>query len=456
MASTVIDSSLFRNMFGTAEMRAVFSDEALVGRYLEAEAALARAEARTGIVPAEAAAAIDAASRTMSIDWEALRRETEIVGYPILPLVRQLATAAGEAGRYVHWGATTQDIMDTATVLQTRAALDLVGRELDALAAVLADLAHRHRDTAMAGRTHLQQALPISFGYKAAVWLAAVERHRERVAQVRPRTLVGQLSGAVGSLASLGEAGLDVQRLFCEELDLAQPAIAWHVARDGLAEAVALLGLITGTLGKIATDVMLMSATEFGEVSEPFVIGRGASSRMPQKRNPISSELILAASKAVRQHVAAMMDAMVQDFERATGPWHLEWLSLPESFILAAGALANTRFMLSGLIVHETRMQTNLNLTQGLVVAEAVMMAAAPALGRQRAHDLVYDACLHATNGGSALADVLLGTPEIVQALGGAEAIRSQCDPTKYLGLCRPIINRVLAGVVLSNEVSEF
>ena len=444
MASTVFDSALFRDMFGTAEMREVFSDEALVGRYLEAEAALARAQARAGVVPQEAAQAIDAASRSINVDYDKLRHETEIVGYPILPLVHQLSAAAGDAGRFVHWGATTQDIMDTANALQIRAALAIVERDLKEIGDILAGLARKYRDTPMAGRTHLQQALPVTFGYKVAVWLSSIDRHLERLAQIRPRVLVGEFSGAAGTLASVGEDGLEMQRLFCEELGLHQPSIAWHVARDGIAEAVALLGLITGTLGKIATDVMMMSATEFGELSEPFVSGRGASSTMPQKRNPISSELMLAAAKAVRQHVATMLDGMIHDFERATGPWHLEWVSLPESFLLTASSLANARFMLKGLVVHEARMRENLDLTNGLIVAEAVMMAAAPKLGRQRAHDVVYDACRKAIEGGGDLADILARVPEIADALGGVDAIRRHCDPANYLGLSGQMVDRVL------------
>ncbi len=444
MASTVFDSALFRDMFGTAEMRDVFSDEALVGRYLEVEAALARAQARVGVVPKDAAEAIDLASRSLNIDYDKLRHETEIVGYPILPLVHQLSAAAGEAGRFVHWGATTQDIMDTGNVLQIRAALSIVERDLSELRNILADMARKYRDTPMAGRTHLQQALPVTFGYKAAVWLSSIDRHIERIEQARPRVLVGEFSGAAGTLASIGEGGLQMQKLFCEELGLNQPSITWHVARDGITEAVTLLGLITGTLGKIATDVMMMSATEFGELSEPFVPGRGASSTMPQKRNPISSELMLAAAKAVRQHVATMLDGMIHDFERATGPWHLEWVSLPESFLLTASSLANAKFMLAGLVVHDRRMRENLDLTHGLIVAEAVMMALAPKLGRQHAHEIVYEACRKAIEGGGQLADILAKMPEIVDALGGVDAIRHHCDPVNYLGLSGEMVDRVL------------
>ena len=443
MGSTVFDSGLFRDMFGTAEMREIFADTALVARYAEVEAALARAQAKLGVVPQDAAQTITQAAASLVIDMERMRRETEIVGYPILPLVHQLAEASGEAGRYVHWGATTQDIMDTATVLQIRAALALVERDLRALRVILQDLAHRHRATPMAGRTHLQHALPITFGYKAAIWLSSIERHIERLEQARPRVLLGSFSGAAGTLASVGAQGLEMQRLFCEELALAQPSITWHVARDGLAEAVSLLGLITGTLGKIATDVMLMCATEFGELAEPFVHGRGASSTMPQKRNPISSELMLAAAKAVRQHVATMLDGMIHDFERATGPWHLEWVSLPESFLLTGASLAQAKFMLAGLVVDVARMRENLDLTGGLIVAEAVMMAAAPKLGRQHAHDLVYDACRVGIEQKRALADVVLENAELVAALGGAEAARAKCDPAGYLGLAAEMTDRV-------------
>jgi 3-carboxy-cis,cis-muconate cycloisomerase len=445
MPSIVTESLIFRDMFGTPAMRAVFSDEALVGRYLEVEVALAGAQAATGVIPVPAAEAIAAAAAAMKIDFDRLRHQTEITGYPILAIVHQLAEAAGPMGGYVHWGATTQDIMDSATVLQVRAALDLVAADLAELRDILAALALKHRDTPMAGRTHLQQALPITFGYKVAVWLSMIQRHIERLEQMRPRVLIGQFAGAAGTLASLGADGLKVQAAFCDLLGLARPSATWHVARDGLAEAVSLLGLVTGSLGKIATDVMLMMATEFGEVAEPFVKGRGGSSTMPQKRNPISSELMLAAAKAVRQHVALMLDGMVQDLERATGPWHAEWIAIPESFILTGGALAQAKFMLGGLIVDAGRMRDNLAISGGLIVAEAVMMAAAPKLGRQRAHDVVYDACRAAITQSRPLADVLVEVPAIVDALGGDAAIRHHCDPANYLGLAPQMVDHMLS-----------
>ena len=358
-------------------------------------------------------------------------------------MVEQLAGAAGEAGRHLHWGATTQDIMDTATVLQVRAGIEIVERRLAETIEALGRLAERYRDTPMAGRTHLQHALPITFGYKAAVWLSALQRHRERIGQMKPRVLVVEFSGASGTLASLGGKGLLVQAELAGELRLGVPSITWHSCRDGFAEAVQILGLITGSLAKIAVDVSIMTATEIGEVAEPFVRHRGASSTMPQKRNPISCELIVAASKMVRQHAGLMLDAMAHDFERATGPWHLEWAAVPESFALAAGALAQASFMLSGIEVRPGRMRDNLGLSRGLIVAEAVMMALAPITGRQTAHDLIYAGCREASDTGKSLFDVLAEVRDVATPLG-LERLRSLTDPANYLGMAGQMVDRVL------------
>jgi 3-carboxy-cis,cis-muconate cycloisomerase len=443
-STTVLDSILFRDAFGTPAMREVFSDVALVSRYAEVEIALAKAEARCGVIPAEAAQQIAELTDVSALDFDLLRQETDIVGYPILPLVHQMVKQCGEAGRYVHWGATTQDIMDTAVVLQIRAGLAIVEADIAELRGILADLSKRHRDTPMAGRTHLQQALPVTFGYKAAIWLAMFDRHAERLAQLKPRVLVGQLAGAAGTLASLGDKGFEVQQALCEELGLGVPVSTWHVARDGFAEAINFLALVTGSLGKIALDIMIMASTEFGEVYEPFVKGRGASSTMPQKRNPISSELMLAAAKGVRQHAGLMMDAMVQDFERATGPWHVEWMAIPESFVLTAGALHQAKFALGGLIVDEKKMAQNLDISRGLIVAEAVMMGLAPDIGRQEAHDVVYDACRLANDSNMTLADALSADHRVSTRIDRA-TIERLTSPGNYLGLAPQMVDRVLA-----------
>ena len=452
MSIGVLSSTLFGDMFGTAAMHGVFGELAFLGRCAEVEAALARAQARAGIVPPDAAEAITKAAAAVieqpqSLDLGRLKRETETVGYPILPLVRQLAERAGEAGRWVHWGATTQDIMDTAAVLQIRAGLALIEADLTALRRHLAGLARRWRDAPMAGRTHLQHALPITFGYKAAVWLSACDRHAVRLAELRPRVLQVQFGGAAGTLASLGpgEESLASRAELARELGLAEPAITWHVARDAIAETVQFLALLGGSLGKMAYDVMLMAATEFAEAAEPFIAGRGSSSTMPQKRNPISCELILAGAKALRQHAGLILDALVSDFERATGPWHAEWIALPESFGYAAGALHQAEFMMGGLIVDPQRMAKNLGMTHGLIVAEAVMMGLAPHTGRNEAHDLVYDACRIAIENDRPLYDVLLETPAVAGPLG-PEALKALTDPANYLGAAQAMVDKVLDG----------
>jgi 3-carboxy-cis,cis-muconate cycloisomerase len=452
MAIGALDSLIFADMFGTLRMREVFGDNAFLARCIEVEAALARAQGRLGIIPLEAADAITHAANSLlsgreALDLALLKHETEIVGYPILPLVRQLAQLAGEAGHYVHWGATTQDIMDTATVLQIRAGLELIEGDLTAIRSHLAELGRKYRDTPMAGRTHLQHALPTTFGYKAAVWLYAFDRHADRLRELRPRVLLAQFGGAAGTLASLGNdrSGLDTRAELARELDLGDPPITWHVVRDGIAEAVQVLALLGGSLGKVALDVMLMSATEFGEAAEPFVQGRGSSSTMPQKRNPISCELIVAAAKVLRQQAGLVLDAVVTDFERATGPWHVEWVAVPEAFGFAAGALHQAKFTLAGLIVDPGRMAQNLAMTHGLIVAEAVMMGLAPHTGRNEAHDLVYDACRVALEGNRPLLDVLLETPAVVDPLG-PEKLRELTDPANYLGAAPTMVDRMLAG----------
>jgi len=444
MPATALDSSIFRDIFSTAAMRNVFSDEYRVQCYLDIEAGLARAQARLGIIPKEAAEEIVRHCKADDFDFALLKKQTERIGYPVLPVVQQLVKKCRDGlGEWCHWGATTQDITDTATVMQIRAALELVEGEIVAISKALASLAKRYRDTPMAGRSNLQQAVPITFGFKAATLLAGFQRHRARLKEVRQRVLVGEFGGAAGTLSSLGTDGLKVQAELMKELKLGQPAIAWHTMRDNFAEVGCFLGLVTGTLGKIATDVKLMMQTEVEEVFEPFAEGRGSSSTMPQKRNPISCNYIIACTSMVRQNVAALLDAMVEDHERSTGPWEIEWISMPEIFLLAAGALNQARFLVEGLEVDPKRMRANLDLTRGMIVSEAVMMGLGPYLGRQRAHDLVYDICRKAITTGGSFLDLLAADPEISPHLG-RDALAKLVDPANYLGLAGEMVDRVL------------
>jgi 3-carboxy-cis,cis-muconate cycloisomerase len=445
MTATALDSAIFRDIFSTPQMREVFSDEARTGYYLEIEAALARAQARLGIIPQEAAREIERQCRIENIDLARLKQQTERIGYPILGVVQQIVGLCADGlGEWCHWGATTQDITDTGAIMQIRAALDLVEQDMEAIATALADLARRYRDTPMAGRSNLQQAVPLTFGFKMAALLAAMQRHRERLAQLRPRVLVGEFGGAVGTLASLGDSGLEVQAALMQELRLGQPEIAWHTVRDRIGEVACFLGLVTGTLGKISMDVKLLMQTEVAEVYEPFHEARGSSSTMPQKRNPISCLYIHSAVALVRQHVAALLEAAVADHERSTGPWEIEWIALPEIFLLAAGALSQTRLLVEGLEVDAGRMRANLDLTHGMIVSEAVMMGLGPHLGRQRAHDLVYDICRKVAATGEPLLELLAQNAEISKHLPRAE-LAKMCDPASYLGLASAMVDNVLA-----------
>jgi 3-carboxy-cis,cis-muconate cycloisomerase len=444
MPSTLIDSAIFGDIFSTAAMRRVWSDENRTAKYLEIEAALARVQGRLGLIPQEAADEIVRACKIEGIDMQKLKAQTERIGYPVLGVVSQInALCRDKLGEYCHWGATTQDITDTATVLQIREALVIVDDELKAIGNGLAKLARQHRDTPMIGRSNLQQAVPVTFGYKMAGLLAAIERHRERLAQIRERVLMGEFAGAAGTLASLEKGALETQAGLMQELDLAQPVIAWHTVRDTIAEVGTFLGLVGGTLGKLSMDVKLMMQTEVGEVYEPFAHGRGSSSTMPQKRNPISSCYIHAAISVVRQHAAAMLDAMVADHERSTGPWEIEWIVLPEAFCLLAGALAQSRFVVEGLEVDAKRMRANLDMTHGLVVSEAVMMGLAPYVGREYAHDLVYDICREAIRQERPLLDLLAENKEITQHVTRDQLAR-MCDPVNYLGQSGVMVDRVL------------
>ena len=445
MPSTLLDSAVFRDIFTTPAMRAVFSDENRVQKYLDFEAALARAQAKLMIIPQEACDEIVKHCDAKEYDMAKLKEATERIGYPVLPVVQQLVKLCKDGlGEWSHWGATTQDITDSATVLVMREALDIIEKEIDGIADALAALAKKYRDTPMAGRSNLQQAVPITFGYKMATMLAGFERHKERLAQLKKRLLVVEFGGAAGTLSSLGHNGLKCQEELAKELKLGQPVATWHTVRDTIAEVGCFLGLVTGSCGKIAFDVKLLMQTEVEEVYEPFHEGRGSSSTMPQKRNPISSVYITAQVGIVKQLVAALLEAMVEDHERATGPWEIEWIVLPEIFMLAAGALAQTKFVVSGLQVNEKKMRENLDITKGLIMSEAVMMGLGPTLGRNKAHDMVYDVCRLVVKTGRPLIDLLVEDKEISKHATRAQ-LEKMVDPANYLGVAGEMVDRVLA-----------
>jgi 3-carboxy-cis,cis-muconate cycloisomerase len=445
MAVNPADGAVLGAVYGSDAMRAIMSERSAIAGMLAVEAALARAQARLGLIPAEAAAAITGAADVERLDMVALAAATRSMGFPTVGLVQQLSALAGpEAGRWTHYGATTQDILDTALVLQLRDAIALLAGDLGRLLAALARLARAHRGTVMAGRTHAQQALPITFGYKAALWLDPLITMRERLAQLRPRVLRLQFGGAVGTLASLGADGPRVAAELARELDLALPAIPWHVARDGIAELGCWCGMLAGALAKPASDVLWLMQSEVAEASEPAAPGKGGSSTMPQKRNPIGCEFVLVQARGAQTLIPQLLGAMLHEHERGAGAMQLEQLALGQVLLLTHGALATLLPIAEGLVVDAGRMRRNLDAGGGLIMSEAVMMGLAPHLGRAAAHEVVHHAVGVATAEGIHLRAALARDARVTAILDAA-GIARLTDPASYLGAADAFAEAVLA-----------
>jgi 3-carboxy-cis,cis-muconate cycloisomerase len=440
--------TLLDPLFGWKPIDEIFADTARLQRMLDFEAALARAEARAGVIPTDAANSISNHCRAQLFDLTALAHAAVDAGNLAIPMVRQLTELVTkdnkDAARYVHWGATSQDAIDTGLVLQVRDALRLITAELDRLCATLAQLAARHRNTPLAARTWLQQAIPTVFGLKATGYLDALLRHRARLRDLEARALVLQFGGAAGTLASFHDRGLDVAAALAQELKLPLPDVPWHAHRDRIAEVATTLALLTGTLGKIARDVSLQMQTEIAELAEPAAQGRGGSSTMPQKRNPVACAAILAAGERVPALAATLLAALTQEHERGLGNWHAEWETLPELVRLTAGALHRAAETIAGLEVDAPRMRQNLEITHGLIFAEAVAMALSPHLGKRAAHQLLEKASHQAIAEKKHLRDILAADPEINSRLSAPE-LNQLFDPANYTGMSSQFIDRVLA-----------
>lgn len=442
-----MSEELFRPIFVPDRFREVVGGRAWLQAMLEVEAALALAEARAGLIPAEAAEAISKCCDAELFDPEEIGRQGRAAGNPVPPLVRALTEAVSgvseDAARYVHKGATSQDVTDTAAMLVTRRSLTLVLAELDGVAAACARLAGEHRATVMPGRTLLQQALPTTFGLKVACWLVAVVEARRRLLDVRNTGLAAQLGGAAGTLASLGGNGTWVLEEFARELGLAEPVVPWHTDRAHIAEVGGALSLVAGVLEKVSQDVILMAQTEVGEVAEPLGEGRGGSSTLPHKRNPILSVTAAANARRVRDLAHTLMAAMAGEHERAAGAWHSEWEALSDALALTGGTAAAVREVTEGLQVHPDRMRENLDVTRGLLLSENVTTVAAQKLGRLKAHDLVEAACRRALHEGKPLREVLLEDAALSEVLSEAE-IDTALDPAHYLGSAGEFVDRAL------------
>ncbi|MCL8207466.1 MAG: adenylosuccinate lyase family protein [Actinomycetia bacterium] len=440
MAASLIESALFAGTYADPEMRRIFDDENLVRCLLAVEAALAEAEGELGLIPAEAAAEIARRAREETFSLEELGAEIGRTAHLLVPLVRALARRLGPAGHYVHWGATTQDIMDTANMLRFREAVRRVTDLLQALREAAADLAGREADTVMAGRTHGQHALPITFGFKAAGWAWEFERQRVRWQEAAPRVLVGNLTGAVGTFAGFGPQGEDVQARALTKLGLGIPEMCWHAARDRIGELAALVVLTAGTAERVAQEVFRLASTDYGEVEEPFHHGKVGSSTMPHKRNPALAEAVLTSVRAARAEASMVFGAMAQEHERHSGLWKVEWVGLPHAFILLGNALAKLGDVLRGLRVDRAAMARNLRRTGGLILSEAVMLALGRRIGRDAAHDRVYEASMTAVESGRPFRDVLREDPLFAD---WSEADWERVfDARRYLGLAPEIARR--------------
>jgi adenylosuccinate lyase len=439
----MIDSPLFGDLFGTEEMRKIFSDETTIQKWLEVEAALARAEAKLGIIPQPHADEITRKARVELIDMAEMKRQLVHTHHPIMPLIRCFQNVCDPpAGEYIHWGATTQDIMDTGAVLQLKDANAAVVRDLTETRRLLSDIALRYKDTVEAGRTHGQHALPITFGYKVGVWVAEVKRHLERIGEMSPRVFQGQFAGAVGTLASIGDSGFKLQEILFKDLNLEVPEIAWHTARDTIAEFVCVYAMIGSTLAKIANEIVGLQRTEVAEVEEPFHMGKVGSSTMPHKRNPMMSEGVIALSKLIQKQVAPALADMIAENERDQRGWMAEWAFLPDTCCLLAGMLYWTNKVLSGLVVYPQNMTRNLDVLHGLLLSENVMLALGEKMGRQAAHEVVYELSMEAFEKGIPLKSLLLKDKRVSQHLNEKQ-IDGLLDPARYTGLAAKFVERV-------------
>ena len=443
-------SPLLAPLLSSAAMRGVCDDRAYLQHMLDFEAALARAQAAVGVIPQSAVAPIAAACRTEAFDLTTLAEAATRAGNLAIPLVKTLtadiAKADAEAARYVHWGATSQDVIDTATMLGLRAAIDALEPDLDRAIAGFAGLARQHRDTAMVARTWLQHALPMPFGLKLAEYAAALHRSKTRLKRLRAEALALQFGGAAGTLAALGDKGLIVAEKLAAELELPLPEAPWHTHRDRVAEAASVFAILAGSCGKIARDVSLMMQTDVAEAFEPSGEGRGGSSTMPHKRNPVACASALAAATMAPNLAATIFAAQVQDHERSAGPWHAEWPTLPTLQLVTSGALAAIVDIAEGLQVDVARMRANLDATQGLIMAEAVTMALAEKIGKSDAHHLIETASRKAVSEKLHLRDLLTKDAKITAHLS-PEKIAKLFEPMAYQGVSQALIDRLLASL---------
>lgn len=445
---TTLDHELFSDLFGTAQMRAQFDGAATLQGWLDVERALAEAEAEISEIPAAAAARIAAEARADRFDMAGLANQILLTGHPLVPLIRELVKRCGEHGAYVHWGATTQDIVDTGLMLQCRSGLQLLSMALgDAIKNLLAH-AQAHRATPMAGRTHLQHAAPITFGYKVAIWADELLRAYQRLEAVE-NSLTGQFAGAVGTLASLPKRGAAIRDGLCQRLGLRVTAVPWHASRDRIRDIARALLELSIAAERVGLEIVRLQSTEVGEASEPISNEHVGSSTMPQKRNPHASELLVAGARLLRGTVFALDSHGAQTHERDLASWAMEWMGVPQIFILASGCTQQLSHVARGLTVDTERMTANLQITRGQIMAESVMMRLASHIGHEPAHEIIANATRRASAQKIDLAEALLSNEVVTTKLSQHE-IEAALDPHHYLGKCDSVVDAVIAAATRS------
>jgi adenylosuccinate lyase len=455
MPSGVFDSILLKHLWGTEALRAVFNDGNRVQKWFDFEAALALAQAELGIIPQAAADEIARKAKVANVDLEAIAVGIRKTHHPLVPALRALqAVCADGHGEYLHFGPTTQDVLDTGTVLQLKEAHHILLRDLRAVGRALFALADAHKDTPMVGRTHAVQALPITFGHKCAIWLSEAGRNYARLKELEPRVFVGCLVGAVGTKASLGDRAFELDAKVMARLGIGVADISWHPARDRFAEYAGVLGLIGGSLAKIAAEIVSLAHNEIDEIAEPFTEGKAGSSTMPHKRNPVVAEGVVAVGRTLRYTVALMHDALIQEHERDATSWRIEWKALPEACLMTGAILEKMRYILEGLEVNPAKMRRNLDTLGGFLLSERVMFALAEPLGKQTAHEAVYDAAMRGLEEGITFEQALMESPQVQKAIG-SQALKALLDPTTYVGFAPEIVARVLAEAQSSGWMKE-
>lgn len=447
MACNMLDSSLYRNSFSTPVMREIFDDKQIIKNILEIEAALAATQGEMGLIPKEAAEEICKQATEGNLDIPGIEAEIIRVGHSLVPILQAFEKVCRDnLGEYVHMGATTQDIIDTAFIMCMKKGVEVIYKDMLEIEVLMADMAEKYRDTVMAGRSHTQQALPITFGYKVAVWASEHRRNIERLEACMERCFAGEMAGAVGTMAGFGPDGLEVCRRTIERLGLTVPDVAWHTSRDRIAEICTTLTMIAYSFGKMGAELAMLQMTEIGEVAEGFVKGSVGSSTMPHKRNPNTLESLTMLARLIKGNMDAAIESMFCAHERDGALWKIEWKAANEVVILAGSSAMRAKKVFAGLTVNAKKMRENLDIQRGLMQSEGIMLALGEKIGKQTAHGIVYQISMDTFEQNADFCEMLLKN-EVVAANMTEEEIRKILDPEGYVGLSGEIVDQVVKNV---------